>query len=1126
MANYDFNNLLSPERFQDLGRDILQIKYGKDAETFKKVRDEGIDIKIKQNQQYIYGQVKRFSNLSRLKYQLKTEELKKVKRLKPDRYILITSLDYTPKDKDEILKLFEGYIQNTEDIIGKSDINNFLEQKEYEKVKRKYYELWWDSFEVLEELLDSSSNKSIYQISRRKLKDISENEKTYIDNNFSEEAQSIIRENNCILITGEAGIGKTALAYHLIYQMMQDLNTKFVYVYSPEEILKSYKEEVNQIFLMDDFWGSIFENSYEKREEKKFLDVIDMIRNSDNKKLILTSRDYILKEGLKKHSKMYDELLENKVILKLQEFSNLLKAQILFEHLDKSMLRWEIVNEIASNYKLIINHSMYNPRLIAGYVKSIEKETNLDRLYLKDLLDYLDNPEKFIKEVFDEQSQSAKIVLILLLLMRRSVEQHELKSLFYQYVDTVKNEKIKKSDFSEVLKSLDGNLVKIYRDEHIEDEIIINIEFQNPSIEEYVYQYVAENIDDYVEDIIRSTNSLNILTSLSGVYLLSKNYTSNFYNTDTGHKLFVENIEETMTNKLINSYDKLEYIYKKDVFDKQFSEGFSELNKIIFLIKINDEIFSDRLREFIQSKIDAILDDFIKQQRFFTYEDMYEVIPLISKAEECNYSIRYKPLELINAYWRNIKFSYQYKLMNDFSEIYSEIYQAFLKENIRKIRKHITELVISDVEFYEEEYDKDLWDFIDFELPEILGLYKIALPKWAKEEIEGITGYIIWNHKKQPKPKKKRNKVKKRKQKSQIKVHIGKEEILINKELEKLIGIQKHNYIYDEKKLVYDIVRNKKLAEKVYDNILKLKQIRIPIWLKGEKFFKQILTFINKTNKPYDNFAILLEELIEDLLGKVINKEEVKEKLEKFCYEMCVEGSDIWREEFLKTKTDFSEDTIKFLLRRKILYKNNHWIEFFNDSILLFFCVKHSISINENAWEFMNKMQNCGDYESLILLMYESINAEKINKELIQKELEEYLINLESDNAKLSCKRILQFFEYELEFDKRIELDGVNYTRTNVDYIFEYTSYDLLDNVIDKLVEIKKDKKDFEKFKAKFARNNQYVINFVKCFNDEEMYKLFEKYGVWKEFYYSVEYSKKLLKTLQDNDYKIDIRKV
>lgn len=66
MTNYDFNNCLSPERFQDLGRDLIQLKYEKYAESFKKVKDDGIDFRMKNSNEHIYGQVKRYNNFSNL----------------------------------------------------------------------------------------------------------------------------------------------------------------------------------------------------------------------------------------------------------------------------------------------------------------------------------------------------------------------------------------------------------------------------------------------------------------------------------------------------------------------------------------------------------------------------------------------------------------------------------------------------------------------------------------------------------------------------------------------------------------------------------------------------------------------------------------------------------------------------------------------------------------------------------------------------------------------------------------------------------------------------------------------------------------------------------------------------
>ena len=62
MLNYDFNKALSPERFQDLARDILQVREKNIMESFRKTKDGGIDIRTKKDGKVIIGQAKRYSN--------------------------------------------------------------------------------------------------------------------------------------------------------------------------------------------------------------------------------------------------------------------------------------------------------------------------------------------------------------------------------------------------------------------------------------------------------------------------------------------------------------------------------------------------------------------------------------------------------------------------------------------------------------------------------------------------------------------------------------------------------------------------------------------------------------------------------------------------------------------------------------------------------------------------------------------------------------------------------------------------------------------------------------------------------------------------------------------------------
>ncbi|ALP36029.1 hypothetical protein ASL14_07470 [Paenibacillus sp. IHB B 3084] len=103
MQNYDFLNLSSVE-FEDLVRDILQKHLNIYLESFTEGKDGGIDLRgsIDKNKTLLI-QCKRYKDFNSLKGNL-IKESSKVKDLKPEKYILVTSVGLTPKNKAEIKK--------------------------------------------------------------------------------------------------------------------------------------------------------------------------------------------------------------------------------------------------------------------------------------------------------------------------------------------------------------------------------------------------------------------------------------------------------------------------------------------------------------------------------------------------------------------------------------------------------------------------------------------------------------------------------------------------------------------------------------------------------------------------------------------------------------------------------------------------------------------------------------------------------------------------------------------------------------------------------------------------------------------------------------------------------------
>jgi hypothetical protein len=82
-------------------------------------------------------------------------ELVKIQRLSPNRYILVTSLPLSPEDKDKILSILRPYSKSSSDILGREDINNLLGR--WPEVEQQNFKLWLTSSAVLQRITHSKT---------------------------------------------------------------------------------------------------------------------------------------------------------------------------------------------------------------------------------------------------------------------------------------------------------------------------------------------------------------------------------------------------------------------------------------------------------------------------------------------------------------------------------------------------------------------------------------------------------------------------------------------------------------------------------------------------------------------------------------------------------------------------------------------------------------------------------------------------------------------------------------------------------------------------------------------------------------------------------------------------------
>ena len=119
MSRYSFESLSSLD-FEELACDLLQKEWGKTLEIFKPGKDQGIDIRAIETDSNTIVQCKHYvgSGFQTLLRNLKNEELPKIKKLAPERYVVATSVPLSPLNKTAIRKACAPYILSDADVLG------------------------------------------------------------------------------------------------------------------------------------------------------------------------------------------------------------------------------------------------------------------------------------------------------------------------------------------------------------------------------------------------------------------------------------------------------------------------------------------------------------------------------------------------------------------------------------------------------------------------------------------------------------------------------------------------------------------------------------------------------------------------------------------------------------------------------------------------------------------------------------------------------------------------------------------------------------------------------------------------------------------------------------------------
>jgi DNA polymerase III delta prime subunit len=415
MSYYDFKQL-SPHDFEELSRDLIQSRDGIILESFTSGRDGGIDFRHARATGSIIVQCKHYvqTGFNGLISNLKKEAPKAFK-LNPSRYILITSVALTPKNKDDIIALFGDWL-TTDDILGQDDINNLLGI--FPSTEQKHYKLWLASRAVLDRVIHNASMvQSDFEVER-----VHRDIMRYVRSAAYPRAHEMLNSEHVAIISGPPGVGKTTLAKMLLYRYVSEGYEAVSILTDFRTGRERYQPGIKQIFYFDDFIGATFlgerANTFTRNEDRAILDFVEMVKGSPTARLILTTREHILSQAIEASEKLkHSDLISSRCVLEIKDYDLTQRAEILYNHIYFSDLPDDYRHVLLTKrfYREVVRHKKFNPRLIE-WLATFRRLKNVEPSDYQDFVRrLLANPAEIWRHAYEQQiSDAARSVLLVL----------------------------------------------------------------------------------------------------------------------------------------------------------------------------------------------------------------------------------------------------------------------------------------------------------------------------------------------------------------------------------------------------------------------------------------------------------------------------------------------------------------------------------------------------------------------------------------------------------------------------------------------------------------------------------------------------------------------------------------
>lgn len=955
-----------------------------------------------------------------------------------------------------------------------------------------YSKLLVPNLQLVEHALDEIINRKYYSKTASFLREIQKEHKLHHNTQMLKHCIDVLERNKIIILTGNPGVGKTTTAKMIVNYFINQKVKNVLFLTDTDfvEIEGLYQD--NQIIVVDDFWGQNFSPEHRDGSRlRNFNRIINDFKESENRYLVLTSREYIIQDVLSHAEHETKEILvTDRFIVNLDGFSHDDKARIFLNHLlyydfEKAFFNKLEYSDILEN---IIEHSNYSPRHIEYFIKQFlyfddKSSYNFYALFLK----YLDKPTEYWNKNFEKLNGTSKLILLILLISSDPMELSDLEKIFNATQEKARislNENIEPLAFNKELRILENFYLISEREEYTNR---VFLRFQSPGIKDFLLEYLRTDGQAWIKPLLENalffnqlnfvfdTNDRKIDDSISDIPLFGKKI------------ILSKELQKKLKLKLLNEFDVLNFCYQGDrvLYEDAFSSNHNSSETKYWKLILLNQIFNiskdenQDIRDFIIAEVKKDTDNYETDKLKIVDERSMGEFPTVIKL--INPYIKLDVNHLINSYWESCTFISEFDNLYDFKEIFPLEFELFIKKNIVALKKEIKYYIVDNIDYYRFHFlEQELDRHLEYGIEEICKKYKIRLTAKFIKEIEEMAEQRVFS-----KPKSTKRKLRKKKQplpKPRLRLEPKKFDSILKEYLpeysyENFDPIQYLKNIDSDKKLIIEIKRTLDKEESILEPFTSNKEVFLFFieWMKQESvslasFNKYTLldsffTYYCKSNLiDIELYKILFFELAKDSFGNdfSITETQIKELFRKY---------------------NLQQYSINILC--PIVVADKKWFDFSNIDFRIYFIaeqINNLISDEDFKDMIFRYTSETNDTHLLYYLNHRCRN--RLNEVVIIPELQRLLSYIDLTSSQTIVLSFLGFFkmDFDLEWNKakkEFEEGSSSCSEWIFEKILQYLGFDF-------------STMDFEVYFCKYYYTDEALIE--KYFIDVKAYNKLYKY--------------------------------